>query len=231
MRFSTANKKKHFWIALLALMCVVTNVRAQQNDFGVWTSVTLRHKFTQRIAVSLEEEFRFNQNATAIAQYFTDASIEYELSKKLEIALSYRFTNSFQQMYFSKRHRVYADLSYKTKYKQFQFQFRTRLQEQQQDIYSSETGSIPEWYSRNKLTVKFDLRRKYVPYVSAEMFYRIFTPDQSSNFIDKWRYTIGAEYEFNRIHTLDVFYLMQRERMVNNPITDFVFGIGYTYTF
>src|SRR5204862_2655921 len=124
-----------------------STANAQYNDFGVWAGVTVKHKFTQKLSASLEEQVRTYQNSTAVAQYFTDASLEYSLSKKFKVALGYRFINNNQQTYYSKRHRVYADLSYKTKLSMFQFILRTRLQEQQKDIRSSEMGSIPEWYS------------------------------------------------------------------------------------
>lgn len=220
------------FIAGLIILCSgSTPASAQQNDFGIWASVAVSHKFTQQLSATVEEQFRFNQNATEIAQYFTDAGLEYALTKKLKIAVSYRFINSYQQTYFSKRHRVYADLSYKTKYGRFQFVLRTRLQEQQQDIYSSEHGYIPAWYSRNKLTVKADLNKKYSPYLGVEAFYMISAPNTKGSFIDKMRYVAGVNYEFNREHALDFFYLIQQDKNVNDRVTDFVAGVGYVLSF
>jgi len=218
-------------VTCLAFIFFISNATAQQNDFGVWAGVSLKHKFSQRFSATLEEQIRLNQNAMAIAQYFTDASLEYSLSKKFKFAFGYRFINNFQQTYYSKRHRMYADLSYKTKFEKFQFILRTRLQEQQKDIHSSEVGYIPDWYSRNKLTAKLDLTKKYMPYASAEMMYLIKAPNATVNYIEKWRYTIGVEYEFNREHSLDIYYLIQRDRMINDPITLYAVSIGYAYTF
>lgn len=218
-------------VSALLFLLFISSAAAQQNDFGIWASVAARHKFSQKLTATVEEQFRFNQNATAIAQYFTDAGIEYSLSKKFKVALNYRFINNFQNTYYSKRHRFYADLSYKVKYSRFQFLLRTRLQEQQQDIYSSDHGYIPAWYSRNKLTVKLDLNKKYTPYASVEAFYMISTPNTDGSFIDKMRYAAGFEYEFNRVHALDLFYLIQQDKNVNKPVTDFVAGVGYVFSF
>ena len=206
-------------------------VKAQQNDFGVWAGVAVNHKFTQNFSATVEEQFRFDHNATAIAQYFTDAGAEYSLSKKFKVSLSYRFANNYKKTYFSKRHRVSIDLSYKTKISKIQLMLRTRLQEQQADINSSDLGHIPEWYSRNKLTAKLDLDQKYSPYLGVEAFYLISKPGDDGHFIDKWRYSAGVEYKFNRVHALDVYYLIQRERNVKNPLTDYVAGIGYVFSF
>ena len=231
MQNSFRNKKKLFWIAFLAIIFFVSNAQAQYNDFGVWASVSLRHKFSQKFSASLEEQVRTYQNSTAIAQYFTEGTLEYELSKKFKLAAGYRFINNNQQTYYSKRHRIFADLSYKTSIKSLEFILRTRLQQQQEDIRSSETGYIRQWYSRNKITAKLDLRRKYTPYASAEMMFLLSAPNSDVNYIDKWRYTFGVEYDLNRVHSLDLFYLIQRDRMVNIPVTYFAAGIGYVYTF
>lgn len=216
---------------LILFFVLVTPSAAQQNDFGVWGSVAVKHKFSQRLSATVEEQFRFNQNGSALAQYFTDAGIEYSLSKKFKVALCYRFINSFQNTYYSKRHRVYADLSYKAKLPLMQLLLRTRLQEQQQDIHSSEHGRIPAWYSRNKITVKADLNKKYSPYLSAELFYMLSAPNHDGGKIDKMRYTAGVEYEFNRVHAIDLYYLIQQDKNVNDPLTDFVAGIGYVFSF
>jgi hypothetical protein len=234
---SAGSKKKSYagtFFYLLVTVCAslaFSPLKAQQKDFGVWASVSARHKITQKLSVTVEEQFRFNQNATAIGQYFTDAGLEYALSKKFKLGISYRFINSFQNTYYSKRHRVYVDLSFKTKYSSLQIILRTRLQEQQKDLYSSETGYLPEWYSRNKVTLKLNNGRKFLPYVSTELFYMIAAPNTVKSIVDKMRYTAGMEYEFNRVHAVDVYYLIQHDINVNNPIADYVAGIGYVYTF
>ncbi len=216
---------------VLACLSYTRNVVAQQNDFGIWGSINVSHKITRNFSATVEEQFRFNRNASAVAQYFTDAGVEYSITKKLKVALCYRFTNSNKYTYYSKRHRLYADLSYKIKFSPFQFLLRTRLQEQQQDIYSSEHGYIPSWYSRNKLTAKLDLNKKYSPYLGVEMFYVLSSPNDDGKYIDKWRYAAGIDYEFNRAHGIDLYYMIQQDSNVKDPVTDFVAGIGYSFSF
>lgn len=217
--------------SLIFVLFFISSSSAQQNDFGVWGSIAVTHKFSRKLSATIEEQFRFNQNASNLVQYFTDAGLEYSISKKFKVALCYRFINSDQYTYYSKRHRLYADLSYKTKSSRLQLLLRTRLQEQQQDIHSSEHGRIPAWYSRNKITAKIDLNKKYSPYVSAELFYMISAPNEDGGIIDKMRYAAGVEYEFNRVHAIDLYYLIQQDKNVNDPLTDFVVGLGYAFSF
>src|SRR5690242_7006029 len=97
------------YITFAILVILFLPAAAQQNDFGVWGSIAVKHKFSQKLSATVEEQLRMNQNATAVAQYFTDASLEYSLSKKFKVAVAYRFINNYKQTYYSKRHRVYAD--------------------------------------------------------------------------------------------------------------------------
>lgn len=216
---------------LIFVLSNISSAYAQQNDFGVWGSIAVTHKFSRRLSASVEEQFRFNQNASNLVQYFSDAGLEYSISKKFKVAICYRFINSYQYTYYSKRHRLYADLSYKTKISLLQLLLRTRLQEQQQDIFSSEHGRIPAWYSRNKITAKIDLNKKYAPYLSAELFYMLSAPNEDGGLIDKMRYAAGVQYEFNRVHAVDFYYMIQQDKNVNDPVTDFVVGLGYVFSF
>lgn len=218
------------WVLLLGLFHFSPS-SAQQNDFGVWASVALKHKFSQKFSATVEEQLRFGNNAGTLVQYFTDAGLEYSISKKFRVALCYRFTNGYRNTYYSKRHRLYADLSFRTKYSRIQILLRTRIQEQQQDIHSSDNGRIPVWYSRNKITSKIDLNKKYAPYLSAELFYLLSAPNEEGGYVDKMRYSAGVEYEFNRVHAIDLHYLIQQDKNLNDPVTDFVIGIGYVFSF
>lgn len=205
--------------------------RAQVNDFGLWTSVAVSHRITRNLSVTVEEQVRFDQNVSHVSQFFTDGGFEYAISKSFRAGVYYRFINSNRETYYSKRHRWYADLSYKVRLKPFQFTLRTRMQQQVEDLHSSDTGRIPSWYSRNKFSARLDLVKKYYPFVSAELYYRIASPGEERNIVDKVRYQAGINYEFNRIHSLEGYYMIQREYNVNNPVTDYIVGIGYLFAF
>lgn len=71
-------------------------------------------------------------------------------------------------------------------------------------MFSSSSGLMPSYYSRNKLTLKFDPDKKYTPYISIEIFSPLNDTD-GAIFIDNARYTGGIEYAFNRMHSLDFF--------------------------
>jgi hypothetical protein len=225
-------KISHF-IFLLCLMFLL-NTRttfAQYNDAGTWISINAEKKITPVFSFTLSEEGRFNENFCELGTFFTDAGLSYKVNKLIKVSLNYRFTNKRKiDDSYSVRHRYYVDLSIRKKFKPIILSFRTRFQSQYTDMFSSSTGLMPSYYSRNKLTLKFDLDKNYTPYISAELFSPLNNPD-GGIFIDNTRYAVGIEYTFNRMHSLDIFYLIQRECNVNNPETDYIIGLGYYLNF
>jgi hypothetical protein len=201
---------------------------AQIDDVGTWFSATVQKKITRQLEGSLMEEIRFNHDVTTVDVLITDAGIEYAFTKKLKAAFHYRFINKNQPNYYSKRHRLFFDLSYKEKVSQFAFTVRARIQEQYTDVNSSETGKIPDWVFRGKLTAKYDLDKKYSPYISAEMYYQVDNAKQIDNFISRFRYEAGFSYDFNRVHSLNPYILYQVDRPTG--FSELVYGLSYTFS-
>ena len=208
----------------------VVSAFAQQDDAGLWSSVTIKHKVTRRMSVSLSEQIRMHQNVSEVEQFFTDAGVDYEFIPAFKVSVNYRLTSKNQLTYYSTRHRFYVDLSYKQKLKPIAISLRQRVQSQVESIHSSENGRIPEWYTRTKLAVKLDLGKKYSPYLATEYYYVIDNLKEEDQVFDKARYEVGIDYDFNKQSSVNLFYLIQKD-LRENKTRDFVSGIGYTYSF
>ncbi len=213
-----------------SIAAVSITANAQQKDAGLWTSVTVEHQLTRKISASVSEQLRMYQNISDVDQFFTDFGVQYELSESFRVSLNYRLSSTNQQTYFMTRHRFYVDLSYRYKLKPLVVGIRQRVQRQVEALNSSENGSIPEWYSRTKLSLKLDLDKKYAPYISTEIYYVIDNLNEEDNVFDKIRYEAGFDYKFNRRHSLNPFYLIQSDILEKKTI-DYVIGLGYTYSF
>ena len=201
---------------------------AQIDDVGLWLGVTLQSNFTRQLEGSLTEQLRLSNDVTRINLLLSDIGLDYSLNKKLKVGLHYRLINNNKENYYSLRHRFYADIAWKEKVKFISFTLRERIQEQFTDYNSSETGKIPEWVLRSKLTAKIDLNKKYSPYVSFEIFYLIDNVKEETGITD-FRYETGINYEFNRIHSFNPFLLCQITRTTN--FIELIYGISYTYSF
>ncbi len=221
-------KIKTFCIILL-LFCTFTVSFAQVNDFELWSGVQLRKKITKKLRVSFEEEIRFNENISDIKKFYSEISLSYRLNKYIRFAARYRFTeNKTLLSYYSTRHRIMADISLRYRISRLTVAYRARYQTKYIDIYSSETGFVPQNHSRNKLSLKYNIRKNPVsPFISSELYYQLNNPE--GNRLDKLRNTAGFEYNINKKNSFDIYFRIQQQINVNNPVKSYIIGVGYFY--
>ena len=177
---------------------------------------------------SLTEQLRFRNDVTRINLLLSDIGFDYSVNKKLKVGFHYRFIKSNRGNYYSSRHRISADITWKEKIDFITITLRERIQEQFSDYYSIETGNIPVWVLRSKLTVKFDINKKYSPYLSGEIYYLLDNAVNAKG-ITRFRYETGINYDFNRVHSINPFIICQVARPVN--FIELIYGISYTYSF
>jgi len=215
---------------LLILIFTGKILFSQVNDAGLWLSLNIEKKINPDLSICLSEEFRLNENFSELGSIFSDVGLNYNLNKHIKLSVNYRFTNKRKlDDSYDKRHRYYFDLSFKKKKKPINLSFRSRYQSQYTNIYSSADGLTPKNYLREKLTIKLDLDKNYEPYIYSEGFFSLNNP--TGNGFDNIRYCSGIEYSFNRACKLDLFYLIQKEYNVKNPKTDYIIGLGYSFSF
>ena len=200
-------KFRKFFSACMFLFVISDYAFAQMDDAGLWASVTVKKKITKKFTLSLSEECRFNENVSELGTAFTEAGVEYKLIKNLTGGIAYRFMQKKQvDDFYSLRHRGLVSLTYKLKVKKFELNLKERYQIQYADVNTSEDGKIPSEYLRNKLTIKYNTSKKYTPFIAAELFYQLNNPE--GNECDDIRYSGGIEYNFNKLHEVDLFYLI-----------------------
>jgi hypothetical protein len=216
-------------IVLLAILSKPVVVTAQIDDVGLWIGASAEKKMTRKLSFMLGEQLRLKNNMTEVNQFLTDAGIEYNLSKKLRGGLHYRFISSNQDNNYSSRHRIYINLAYKEKFDWLTLTLRERLQNQYNDINSSETGKVPVWTLRTKLTAKFDINKNYTPYVACEFYYLIDNAKEIDQLFSRSRYEAGLSYDFNRMHSLNPYVLYQHDMLID--YNELIYGITYEFTF
>jgi hypothetical protein len=222
---------RHRIIVVLAfIICGYSSnsIYAQQRDAGLWTSISLDVKVTQKLTAGVSQEFRFNENVSELGTYFTDAGLGYKISKNLQVAANYRFIQKRRvDDSYSPRHRFYLDVKFRKKIKPFNFQLRSRLQDQYADIGRAADGGIAEYYSRNKFSLEWDNRKSFKPFVSVELFSPLNYPREYA--FDNMRYVAGIELAYSKHHNFEFFYMIQKEFHAANPVTDYIAGVGYLF--
>ena len=215
-----------FIVILFCLNSVVSP--AQVNDAGMWYSLNLEKKLTKNITAEAGGELRLNENFSELGTFFTEAGIEYRLSRQVAFSLGYRFTQKRRvDDSYSSRHRLLVNLNLKQKWGMMNFGARFRYQSQYADINSSEDGKIPLNYLRVKVNGKADLEKRYAPYISYEAFIQLNRPE--GMLYDNYRVAAGIEYEFNKKSSVNLGYMIDREINVNDPWTNYVVTLGWTF--
>jgi hypothetical protein len=202
---------------------------AQVNDAGLWTSIALEKKITKKINIVASQEFRFNENISELGTFFTEIGPEFKISKGFTAGISYRFIQKLRlDDSYSTRHRINTDLSYRLKLKDFSISLRERYQIQYADYYSAGEGEIAKTTLRSKLNVKYRINKKFDASVFGEVFNPLFTGE---TYISDYRVGVGIDYQIFKHLGAEVFYLINKELKVSNPTTDYVSGVGITYSF
>jgi len=203
---------------------------AQVNDACLWTSMNIEKKITSKFSATLTEELRFNENISELGTAFTELGASYKFYNFFSLGLSYRYIqNKNQDDSYSIRHRYNIDLAFKYKGKKVIASLRERVQTQYTDVNTSEDGKVPVRYLRSKLMLKYDLEKKYTPFISCELFLQLSNPE--GNEIDKERFAAGFSYEFSKYTAVDLFYMINKEIHVNDPLTEYITGVEFNYTF
>lgn len=203
---------------------------AQEKDAGLWVSVTAEKKVSSFLDVELSQEFRFYENITELGSAFSEASFQYKIFRKFRVSADYRFIQSRRlDDTYRLRHRYAFSLTYIYDINRFSFRIREKFQSRYTEVYASDDGKIPKNILRTRLMIAYDLKKRYEPFVAGEVYYQLNNPE--GNELDKIRYRIGVDYELNKYHSLSIGYLIDQETHQNNPLTDYVFDIGYKFTF
>jgi hypothetical protein len=223
--FSTMNKRL-FSPVILFIAC---NAFAQINDAGLWTSISLEKKISKRISLVASEELRFNENISELGTFFTEIGPQFKFYKGLNAGISYRFIQKRRlDDSYSVRHRINTDLSYRFKIKDFTLSLRERYQVQYGENYFTGESETANTTLRSKLSLKYRINKKWDATVFGEIFNPLF---EGETYISDFRIGAGIDYQIIKPLGVEVFYLINKELNVANPTTDYVGGLGITYSF
>lgn len=224
-------KKNHKIIlslsSFLSFFCLIVFTATAQTeevlltnqDYGFWSSITVEKNLTQRIRTDIEQQLRLNNYVSGFQSTFTELGLRYRLTDYFRVGTSYRFIVRPAEM----NHRIsfYAILRFQKQ----NFPVRINNRILYQKTFSIAPNS-PVNFVRNKFELNYNLSRLVDPFITCELFYRIYNkPDE----IKKYRIFFGLEWRIDGRRDISTFYLFQREVNVNNPEFDYILSISFNY--
>lgn len=224
---------KGFYTSLVCIL-FASSVYGQTKvypDAGSWNTFSINYSLNKKWAILFTEECRIRENYSRLNLFYTNIGIEYKLNKYFKTSIVYRSTQKFKDdNRFSLRHRIMWDVIAKYGINKWSVSYRHRLQVENRDIYSSIDGYIPEWYSRSKFEVNYQLTKKITPYFSTELRYQLHDP-RSVNSDGTWhriRYQGGIDCEWSKKSKFGIYYLIQYEFNIEAPENLYMTGLEYT---
>tara|TARA_Y100000589_G_scaffold117424_1_gene111275 strand:- start:6324 stop:6941 length:618 start_codon:yes stop_codon:yes gene_type:complete len=188
---------------------------AQEQDFQQWSKIGVSYDFNKDLSVSLDQAFRFRENASLADVSFSNLSLKYDFIKKWSVAIGYRYITDFDlSQNTSISQRIYTDINYSKKKKRWRIKNRFRYQYQEGNFTL-----------RDKIFLRYNIRKTPLePFTTFELFFK------DSEF-KKWRYTLGVSYPFLKEFDIDAFYRLQQSFNTNNPKQLHILGLGMEYKF
>lgn len=220
-------------IILTGLLGLAGIANGQINDAQLWTSAAVKADITDDLAVGYETCTRFYKNVTALDNYYNELGLDYKIMKGLNASLDYRYSRKNQEDYFETVHRISLSATYGVKIDNMglRLKFRTRYQ-----LPFNRLGVVNDnIYPDTKNTLRFKLSADYTPtnldllepFVSFEI-YKGIRPANIYNPIDSYRFTIGATFDLPKRHSIDLYYMLEKEYR-SAQYNNHIWGIQYNY--
>ncbi len=224
-------KTLSFFAIIIALCLPNVALSQHHSDAGMWNTFSLEKQLTKKFSVELDEEIRLKSNFSQLNLLYTNLYLNYKPFKGAKIGLGYRSIQKYTELEtFSYKHRLMLDLTYKYKFSNVILSYRSRFQSEVENFYSSKRGKLPEWFWRNKFELKYDLGKKYMPYVGTELRYQIRDP-RSPDWDKGWhriRTYFGIDYTIDNKNAVGIYYLIQREFAISDPEYIYILGLQYS---
>jgi opacity protein-like surface antigen len=199
-------------------------------DLKLWTGAGIEKSVGKDWKFTLEEEFRFQKNATQVGEYFTELGLEYRVDRNISLEAGYRYArNRKKNDSFEERSRYNVDLNYEGNTYYFSFRARARYTKEVEGLLILDPTISYEKYFRTRIEIRYNRLGSLEPYVSGEVF-------QLSEMFeypkyDKFRLMGGVRLDAGRPGDINIGYGMIRELNALFPYTYYLLKINYTYKF
>jgi hypothetical protein len=242
--------KKTISLAVILMAFFSSALHAQDSttvrDFELWTGISVNKSFLEdKLAFSLSQEFRFDENALHMNNYFTELGGSYEFIKGLELGVGYRFIRNNRNSGYANEQRFITNLSYKHSLDRFKLQYRFRYQRQDELGTSKDEGDYATSKYRFRVKATYNIKNwKLDPYISVEGFYaqetntynyiETITETEKVAGLEKLRFTLGTNYKINKLIEVGAFYRIEQElksypNFYNTPATYYIGGINFKF--
>lgn len=204
---------------------------AQRNDFQSWVGFGVDAEILKEIDIELSPELRFDNNASELKSLLFDLDVSYPLHKRLRVGSQFRAQNKYTNNdapYFGQRYGLYATLNHKIK--KLRLKYRFLYQWEYMGLNTREYGYLPSEEHRHKFSLAY-YRKKWDLKPSASMEFYIQRKPVFMLGEQKYRISLGLDYELTKKLELGLGYKYQYEYFANNSWRINIVSVGLNYSF
>jgi len=229
------------YLILIFFILIPYSSYSQYDDFGVWSTVSLKHKLNRELNLGYKLSHRSNENSKYSKSILNEISISYDIFDFAEIGFEYRHSFNRQLDASYKPESRFAPnlvLKYKIN-KDLYIDFRTQYQ------YSLERNndSNPSYlvidplliYSGNyqyentlrfRPRIKYEINKKSKISFAYENFIEL---SDEFTYTNRERFELEYSREITKNSELDISFLYQYQLNTSNPRSDNIICISYSY--
>jgi hypothetical protein len=231
-------KFKELFVKLLLLnIFLLANINFAQTegdkDWASWNTIGVEYKLNDKWSFGIEEQFRLKENFSAVDNFFTQLSADYEFFKGFEVGVGIRYIrendNKGNIQGYENYFRFQFDAKYKHKINNFKIGYRLRYQNKNELGVSYDEGDYPNQNIRFKTSIAYNFKNWNLdPKFSAEIFNRF--QEGKENGFNKYRLTLGTDYKMKNFGKIGVFYRFEKQLNVDLPDVTNILGLKYIYS-
>ncbi|HKJ41005.1 MAG TPA: DUF2490 domain-containing protein [Sunxiuqinia sp.] len=207
--------KKRLLLALMAAF--VTSFSMAQKGLSTWYEFKFSKEITKKLSWEVKPEYRLTPDFTR-DEYFLETGLEYELFDFLKLAGFYRYYDENKKKNDEIGHKYFFEVMPELDVQRFEIQGRIRYI----NNFISKSVERTNPYLRYRLKAKYNIQKSELePYAHIELYH-----DLKGHEVNRVRYTIGATYDFNKTHAIELFYRLQNYWTKNEVMN--IIGVGYS---
>ena len=187
---------------------MVSGIKAyayDSGDFQIWNTDYEDIKIAKDVKFSMEQEFRFGENASELYYQHYDFGFVYGFDKMLDLGFFYRLVLEKYKQKFREEDMPNANATLKFDLWKFKFDDRNRI-EYRHFRYKDDNVRY-----RNRFTLKLPIDFKKIkisPYASDE----IFVSSDSTGYNEN-RFCAGLEFDLTKYVKADLYYMLKNNRV------------------
>ena len=204
-----------------------------ERDAQLWQKGELEFDISRRYSFSLQDEARLTDNMQHLSYYYFDFGNVIKFGKSLRLGLDYVLVEKEKKDgFYSTRNQYNVYLSMRHKYHRYLFYNRILTEGQWVDYNTSENGhELQDKFLRDKVTLRYKLKKYLYPYVEDELYYRLQrNGNKNPEGFDRNRFYVGLLYNLTDNFKLDFFSMYENNFNCVPHAQNFVYGVGFSRT-